>query len=216
MLMCQGISPARPAGLRLLVVGDSLSRGLYASSGAASYSHLLADTLNMEVEILPSCTLAGAEIKWANWEGNVADVIVVELGINDVTGNPGCPQIPREEWATRYGAFLDTLLAATDATIVVGTIPWCGWEENERLEKARLYNSYIKAEAQRRGVMVADLWAATLYCGRCLSQPGEMSPFPPGFQGDGFHPGDSGHRIIAGTFLGAIKPHALYLPLVSK
>lgn len=198
---------------RLLVIGDSLSRGLYASAENKTYRALLGDWLDFEVGNLRGCTLAGAEQKWPDWQSWGAALIIVELGINDVGNNPSCPQISETEWPARYAMFID-MLEATGARVIVATIPWCGWEPGQKYDKVIRYNGYIKDAATPSSV--ADLWSATLNCEDCISQPGEPSVFPPGFQGDGFHPGDLGHYTIATTFMSPIRPPRSFLPMVSK
>jgi lysophospholipase L1-like esterase len=201
----------------LLVIGDSLSRGLYASSADGGYAYRLAGEMGAGLGLMPSCTLAGAEQGWAAWAWP-ADVIVVELGTNDAMHNAGCPQIDEREWAARYGAFLDTLQASGaphralgTTRVVVATIPWLG----QPPEATARYNEYIASEARKRGITVVDLWTPMQACGAdCLSRPDQASPFAPDFHGDGFHPNDEGHRLIAGALARAVQLKAWWLPLV--
>jgi len=211
ILLAATIAPAcaQPQPRRLLVIGDSLSQGLYATSEAHGYKFLVADGLGAQLGWMKGTNLAVAETNWAAWDWD-ADVIVVELGTNDLTGD-----IPEAEWPARYGAFLDAL-QATGARIVVGNVPWSGRDEDgEGWRLARRFSGYIEAEAGARGIPVADLWAVTLATGEAgLSQPGEPSPFAPGFEGDGYHPSDEGHRVIAEEFLRVLEPrHRFWFPL---
>ena len=193
---------------RLLVIGDSLSRGLYASSADGGYAYRLAEEMGADLGLMPSCTLAGAEQNWAAWDWP-AGVIVVELGTNDAAGNLFCPQIDEREWAARYGAFLDTL-QSSGARVVVATVPWLG----QPPEATARYNEYIASEAGKRGIVVVDLWTPMQACGvDCLSRPDQASPFEPDFHGDGFHPNDDGHRLIAGALAAALRPRVTFLPV---
>jgi len=192
---------------RLLVIGDSLSKGLYATSEVNAYRYLVADATRARLGWMLAPTLEVAEEEWADWRWP-ADVIIVELGSNDLWIG-----IPEEEWAERYGAFLDDL-QATGARVIVGTITWSGRVEgSESWRRATRYNEYIRAEAGKRGITVVDLWAVTMGHEEYLSRPDELSPFEPGFEGDGFHPGDLGHRAIAEAFVGEIRCYRSFWPV---
>lgn len=193
------------------ILGDSLTRGLYASSEATTFRNrlfaALQDRYPGQVTLLQwrsYCTLATVEAGWSALEGT-ADLIFLEIGINDVTQNPNCTQIPEDEWAARYGALLDRMQQDMPGVrIIVGTIPWSGWPEgHEYRARAIQYSEWIRSEAWARGIPVADLWAATVDRPDGLSVPGEPSPYPPGYQGDNFHPNDIGHARIAEAFYDA-------------
>ena len=194
---------------RLLVIGDSFAKGLYASSVERGYKFILADRLNMQLGWILARTLDEAETGWAAWDWP-ADIIILEIGSNDLwTG------VPEAEWPGRYGALLDSL-QASGARVIVGNVAWSGRDPGTTAwEHAQRYNEYIQAEANARGILVADLWGATLNCTECLSNPGEPSPFDPGFEGDNFHPGDYGHQIIANEFLRQVLNNRYYLPIWS-
>ena len=213
ILVSLALSIALPAQAqsqtRLLVIGDSLSRCLYASSEANGFCFVVADALDAAVGRMPGATLEEAEQYWPTWEWQ-ADIILVEFGTNDIRN---LDAIPEAEWPARYGAFLDAV-QATGARVVVSNSPWLGrWPEHPEYDIVQRFNAYIAAEAAARDISVADLWAATYGHTEYLSQPGEPSPFPPGFEGDGFHPNDAGHRAIADEFLRVLGPHQYWFPL---
>lgn len=196
---------------RLLVIGDSLSRGLYASSEQHTFRYLVTERLDMESRYLPACHTSDALESWRAWDWQ-PDMVLLEIGIHGLESHD-------KNWSHEYGVLLDELLAS-GARVVVGTVPWCNWGCDGAYFKYQLAmerNVAIRSEASERGLRVADLWAATLCCGDCISQPSESSPFAPGFQGDGFHPGDYGHEVIASSFVEAIEQkQRFFLPLVSK
>ena len=153
------------------------------------------------------CTLASLEGRWEELAGH-PDLVFIEIGINDVA-NVNCEQVPESAWRARYGAMLDRIHArAPDAAIIVGTIPWCGWSAgNPTRARALAYSDWIRAEADARGLAVADLWAVTVDRPDGISAPKQPSAFPPKYQGDTFHPNDVGHARIAETFYQTYVEH---------
>ncbi len=193
------------------VIGDSLTLGMFASSESAAFRNRLFDELRerhpgqiRSTRWAGACTLAELEERWDSWEGN-PDLIFIELGINDLARTETCQPMPEEEWQARFGAMLDRIQRdAPGVKIIVGTIPWSGWRDNtQEFTGALLYNDRIETEAQKRDVMVADLWEATLHKRDGLSTPDQPSVFPPYYHGDSFHPNDLGHQRIANTFFDA-------------
>ena len=204
-------TPAPPHSV--WIIGDSITRGLYASSESATYRALLFRGLaeRYPAQIYTTfwqgvCTLGRLEQRWGQWPGQ-PDILFLELGINDVSRNPNCPQVPVSEWAQRYGAMLDRIRRdAPGVTIVVGTLPWPGWKPGtKRYQTALQFNRWIREAAAQRNIAVADLWEVMEGQEHYLSRPDEPSPFPPKYRGDGFHPNDQGHQIIAQTFLRAYE-----------
>ena len=207
-------SPSGEHTWRVWILGDSLTGGLYASSEETTFRSQLLGMLGASDpsrQIAPfwhrGCTLARLEMRWPEFSGR-PDLLFLEYGINDL-GNPGCPQIPEDQYAARFGAMLDRMLAdAPGVEIVVGTIPWCGWAQGSaERDHALRYNAMIAGEAEKRGLIVSDLWSATVDHPENLSSPSEASPFPPGYAGDGFHPSDQGHLAIAQAFFKAYSDH---------
>ncbi|MCP4197648.1 MAG: hypothetical protein GY762_10915 [Proteobacteria bacterium] len=197
------------------IVGDSLTRGLFASSEADAYRNRLLDSMQAYYpqQIYSTfwqgvCTLGRLEMVWDSWLQDQPDVVFIELGINDLGSNRDCPQVPEEEWQARYGAMLDRILTdAPSARIVAGTVPWSNWSENSVMwDKALRYNKWIVTEANSRGLAVADLWSATVGQSDGISTPDQPSVYPPG-HGDGFHPNDVGHRRLAQTLFEAYLRH---------
>lgn len=198
-----------PPLVSVWVIGDSITRGLYASSESAMFRHRIFTSLQErrpgQIRLLfweGMCTLGRLEARWQRLERLPPPTILfIELGVNDVLPNVTCEQVSETEWQAHYGAMLDRFRQfAPEATIVVGEVPWVGWDA-ERRARAQTYNGWIRQEAAARGLAVADLWAATVDRPDGLSSPDVSNPFPPDYRGDGFHPNDLGHRRIADAFL---------------
>jgi hypothetical protein len=152
---------------------------------------------------LTASGVAEAEARWADW-GWPSDIIVVELGLNDAM--PVTPTIAEVDWPDRYGALLDSL-AASGATVVATTMFYGISPAHPRYAALLRYNDAIHTEAAARGIAVADVWAATRDCASiCRSHADQMSPFPPHFRGDDFHPSDVGHARIAQTIRSVLRP----------
>jgi lysophospholipase L1-like esterase len=204
---------AQPKVHRILVLGDSLTDGCCATSITRTFRHLLADKLGADLggaglRNLP--TVALSFDKYAPWD---ADLIVLEVGINDAI-RFGPNLIAEEDYSAAYGALLDKMLA-TGATVVVVT-PFAVVRRGAEHYPALLrYRQYILDEAAKRpGVIIADVWTATEQCRECRSKADTVTAFAPLYRGDDFHPGDEGHRVLADTILQALAGHR-WLPLVA-
>ena len=68
---------AAPPRERLLVIGDSLAGGLYASSADAGFAYVLAEGLGADLGVLRAPTVADARAALPGW-GWAPDLIVVE------------------------------------------------------------------------------------------------------------------------------------------
>ena len=199
------------------ILGDSLTIGPHASSESNTYRNILISKIQSRYPgqiystlWTPVCTWAGLE-KWWEEQSSYPDILFIELGLVDVIAKGKkighCIPTPQDEWAVRVGNVMDKILQSkSDIQVVVGTIPWAGWDkDSEFYKRAEILNSIIKEEARRRNIPVADLWSVTVGDRSILSRPDERSAFGPDFYGDSFHPGDKGHRRIAETFWKAYR-----------
>jgi lysophospholipase L1-like esterase len=198
---------------RILVLGDSLTDGCCATSITRTFRYLLADKLGADLggaglRNLPTVALSfDKHVAWG------ADLIVLEVGINDAI-RFGPNLIAEEEYPAAYGALLDRMIA-TGATVVVVTPFAVVRRGTEHYPALLRYRQYILDEAAKRpGVIIADVWAATEQCRECRSKADTVTAFAPLYRGDDFHPGDEGHRVIADTILQALAGHR-WLPLVA-
>lgn len=200
---------------RLVVLGDSLAVGLFASSKTGGYAYQVAEAIGYDLDLLGGshrnvCLVSDT---WQAAADSIrADVIILEVGLNDIGDHLAC--LDESEWAEAYGELLDDL-QASGARVVAVNIFWAGLPDwSEHYAKARRYNGYIADEAAQRGVEVVDIWSLTDGCLECLSVPEDSTPWPP-YHGDNFHPGDYGHQVIAEAIVDMIMQR-VYFPWVSK
>lgn len=175
--------PPLPAAPRLLILGDSLARGAYASNPAASYAGRVAVALGAtESTLVPAGgRLETAERDWAAYGGQGWDLVILEVGINDSLA----PTMGEQEWLVRYAA----LSAAFPRPLCVTPFD-TGHEELEA--RAALIRG--------AGFPVADVYAATR--GRSDLRAPLYAPSFYAQATDAWHPNDAGHRVIAGVILG--------------
>lgn len=198
---------AAPSAPRLLIIGDSVSLGLAASSEATTYRSLLTVTLGANTTRIGATTLANVPKVLP-----AADLIVLEVGLNDVLTST--PPISETLWPAAYGATLDRL-QATGATVIAATPAHLLYRTHTRYDQMARYAGYIKDQAALRHIAVADLWAIDDCIPTCLSQPEDYTPFPPFYHGDNFHPNDLGHWRIFRIVMNAIRPPKSFLPMVT-
>jgi hypothetical protein len=124
-------------------------------------------------------------------------LIIVEVGVHWASFDSA-------QFREVYGAMLDCL-AGSGATVVVGTIPWLNWPPaTPSYFEMAYYSQIIREEAAKRGIAVADIWAATDGRPEAVSRPGQPCFLWPACQGDNYHPGDVGHALIAAAYIKAL------------
>lgn len=200
-------SGSRP---RLLVMGDSLTVGLFATSEQNGFKHILAEQLNADLGSCYGPGLIQIIACWQQYENWHPDIVVIEIGLNDVSN----PQQTDTEWRSTYAALV-AQIQATGARVVLTTMFHGVGQSHPNYATYELYNQHIATVAANRGAVVADVWETTRGCAGCISQQGTPSPFAPYWQGDNFHPSDAGHELIAQTIYEAMQ-HYAYLPAVSN
>jgi acyl-CoA thioesterase-1 len=204
---CQpATATARP---RLLVMGDSLTVGLFATSEQAAFKHHLAEMLSADLGSCYGPQLAQVVDCWERYQAWQPNIVVIEVGLNDVSS----PQSTDSAWTAVY-ADLVANIQATGATVVITTMFHGVASSNQSYATYEHYNGHIASLADESGAILADVWAATRDCANCISQPGTPSPFAPYWEGDNFHPSDAGHLLIAETIYQSLQRQATYLPLV--
>jgi hypothetical protein len=124
-------------------------------------------------------------------------LIIVELGVHWAAFDAA-------QFREVYGAMMDCL-AGSGATVVVGTIPWLNWRPDSPVYfEMAYYSQIIRQEAAKRGIAVADLWAATDRRADAISRPDQPCFTEPTCRGDNYHPGDVGHALIAEAYTRAL------------
>jgi len=170
---------------------DLRARGLDATSDSEW-------TLDPYSDLLASRRIAASHRK----------LIIVELGVHWAAFDAA-------QFREVYGAMLDCL-AGSGATVVVGTIPWLNWRpDTPAYFEMAFFSQIIRQEAAKRGIAVADLWAATDRREDAISRPDQACFTGPTCRGDNFHPGDVGHALIADAYSRALDVALASPPPVS-
>lgn len=188
-----------PAPLRLLVVGDSLSAGFYASSSSADYVSLLADSLGRRRSV--STTLVAkpgvTAVDASHWRLAIpSDDAVVELGTNDFGEG-----IALSTFAAAYGSVLAQVRRSSRRARIVCLSLWSGPTEVDSIGAyGSAYDAVIRDSCKAihgRYVDLSSAFATPAYHGPA----GARTPFG---SGDWFHPNDAGHVAIARLILPAL------------
>ncbi len=198
-----------PHTTRLLVIGDSLTSGLYAAGEEETFASIVAQRTGFHLARVHGTGLRNAVDVWQKYKDWHPDLVVLEVGLNDVSGGVWAA----ESWRAAYLALVRDI-QSSGARIVVCTTFWAGVSDTHR--NYRVYealNADIRSVAIESGAMLADLWVVTNGCEDCVSRATDLSNWPP-FRGDNFHPNSKGHAVIAETILGALGDR-LYFPMVA-
>ena len=176
----------------ILIIGDSLTSGLYASSDETAFRNLVADDLGYD---LTWCFGAKLPNVLNCWFANIDnyDVCVIENGLNDVSYPYWSDETYEREYRELIGHMKQYCGKVVVSTMFYATDTWY-----PTFDRYLRYNEYIK----NSGGLVADVWEATRACTDC------KSPI------DYFHPNDKGHRMIADKIIWRIKARDYYFPVV--
>lgn len=198
-----------PVPGRLLVIGDSLTSGLYASSENNTFASLLATRLGMQLARRHAGTLANAYDVWREVKVWHPEIVIIEVGLNDVSRNVWSP----DTWRRNYHDLVADM-QGNGATVLVCTTFWAGIGKDHRnYQQYQSLNDDIRQISKETGALLADLWAGTNGCERCVSGVGDDSYFAPHYQGDNFHPNNTGHQLIADAIINALQ-WRVYIPVM--
>lgn len=184
-------APPKPV---YLAVGDSLTRGLYATDGRG-WAYMVADALpGYALEVVGAPGVDNAiDFLPAELFDHAPQLVTIEVGINNINYIDG--GMDDATFLARYVAMLSILKNANTPRVVACTVPWTGEGPGSEYEaRALRFNAIINFAVPMFGYTVADCWGATVGHNEYLSSI------------DGFHPNDAGHRAIADTVLRAILP----------
>ncbi len=187
-------NPGTPHGSTIVFFGDSLTKGELASSPEHAFTSILRQRLmergiTGDDQVLSAFGGLFADLRLSQDIGRRPhSLIVVELGAHSVIDDLS---LTNYAYGVGYGLMLDCL-QSTGARVVVGTVPWLAWEPDDKLYKrAEEFSAINRAEAEKRGIPVADIWSLMLDRPELVAE-------------DDFHPNDEGHRIVADAYWQAI------------
>lgn len=173
---------------RVLITGDSLAAGFFASTEAQGFSSLVTGALGRVTPTTVSrahetlSTVAGVTDVPAD-----LDLAVIELGTNDV----GIPT-PLADFEAQYAELVGRIRTASPDAAIVCTGTWTV----DGAEYDGIIAGVCTANAGRY-VFLADLFATPDFHG-----PSGRDTFVG--PGDDFHPNDAGHRAIADAVLAVL------------
>lgn len=173
--------------LRVLVAGDSLAAGYYASQAERGFAGLLVEDLADEHDVtVETVAVLGAralgvaiEVAERTAGAPPADVVVLEAGSNDVG------ESTLRVWTQTYRRLLDAVAVSSPEATVVCLGPW------GPPAQSRPYEAVVRRLcAEHRWAPLSDLYATRGLRGPRGSSTGLGAR-------DAFHPNDRGHARIA-------------------
>jgi lysophospholipase L1-like esterase len=199
------ISDFNDGRARVAFMGDSITMGYLASRPSKAFTSLVASSLTemgleteseLFVSVNPRRNVAFAQDTMAD----DPDIVLIEVGVHAVLTE----DLTEDEFRAGYRRILDCIIGG-DTVVVVGTVPWLGWDRAGRTyARAASFSEIIRQEAAEKDAEVADLWTATTLRDDLLSRPEDRAYFPP-HHGDSFHPGDEGHALIARLYVEQLR-----------
>ena len=204
-------STVPPVANRLLVLGDSLTSGLYASHEQSTFASILASDLGMHLARKPVGTLPGAVAEWEKVKGWHPAIVVIEVGLNDASKG----LLTDGEWDGMYNKLLADI-SNSGAIPVACTMFWSGINiEHPNYTRYERYNQIIRDAAADQDARLVDLWGITYNKTAYVSNAEEVSYFGPHYRGDNFHPNNLGHAVIAESIRYVVLGNDIFLPLTA-
>lgn len=204
-----GTVPTGTEETKVLVIGDSLTSGLYATKEQNTFVSIVARRSGYSMARRNASVLRNAIPLWAEVKAWKPDIVILEIGINDANGR---------QWSANWkGDYLALVrdMQESGAKVILCTTFWVNIQPDSPIYPIhQSINQDIRAIASETGSGLADLWNATVGCDKCISNPFTISYFAPHYHGDSFHPSDIGHAKIADTIMDVMFPNKTFLPLV--
>lgn len=182
------VTRAKDGTARMLVAGDSLAAGFFASEKDRGFTSLVADAVGrVEMTTAAQAHQTLTTVAAITDVPDDLDLAVVELGTNDV----GLPT-PLPDFEQQYTGLLERIRASSPSAALVCLGTWTS-------DGAAFDEVIARTCAARGGVYVglADAFSTASYHG-----PAGRDTFAGA--GDEFHPNDVGHRAIADGVLKAL------------
>ncbi|QMT02586.1 SGNH/GDSL hydrolase family protein [Gordonia jinghuaiqii] len=193
------IDVAATAGgdLRVLYLGDSITRGSGAATYADSFREVATATMKQALATDDHSVAKGgarlAQVAAMATPVVPAELVVIELGTNDLLA----PPTPIDEFRRQYRDLIGAVRAVNPSAAVVCMGVW------RPPSKAEPYDSVIADEcgsARSRYLPLSDLFQDTQ-----LRGPAGREALGTNGEGDDFHPNDRGHSAIANRLLGVLQ-----------
>lgn len=181
--------------LRLLVTGDSLADGFFASTKDAGFTKIVERGIEKvgPVEVV-GASQAHATLSKVNSILEVPpnlDLAIVELGTNDVGA-----KTDTASFDTQYGALLFKIKKQSPSVAMICLSTW-----QSPATTAPAYNNIINKNCSEAGGRYVDLTGTFLR----EANRGPAGADTWGGKSDMFHPNDKGHKAIADLILDRIK-----------
>jgi lysophospholipase L1-like esterase len=175
-------------------IGDSLTRGLFASTEAASFRALVSEAVPSTDVVLVSSNGRSDGVDIAGVAASAGDIYVIGLGTNDASGAPTGVIASPEAVAGNLRAIVRAARAANPACRVVLLTVW------QFPRRRAAYDAKIAAVSAAVGRHVVDL-GPVKDDPTCSGPAGVTTAWGPS---DAWHPNDAGHAAIALRVTGLI------------
>jgi lysophospholipase L1-like esterase len=175
---------------RVLITGDSLAAGFFASAEDQGFSALVASALGpVELTTVSRAHQTLTTVAGVTDVPPDLDLAVIELGTNDV----GIPT-PLADFDAQYADLVSRIRASSPDAALVCTGTWTA--------DGAAYDEVIARVCAESGGRYVSLGA--LFATPELRGPDSRDTFVG--PGDDFHPNDAGHRAIADAVLSVLAP----------
>jgi acyl-CoA thioesterase I len=199
------VAAAAASSPTVTVLGDSLTKGLYASTAQADFANLVANHLGATLHAtgVTGGTLANYSYNPVDFPQN-SEWVVVELSTNDIrdsSTNP--PPTPLNIFDDKYQTLIKNIRSQLPNVQLVCAGPWRASDEtNSAGNTTKQFNAVIEKDCTAGGGKFVPL-------DPIFMAPGTHAPVgTPTFNGDadGWHPSDKGHKQIADAILNDLHP----------
>ena len=198
--------PSEAESLRMAWIGDSITAGVGASGRDAALPRLVASVVDVPLDLFVFAESGGQaagalrdQVPRVTALVPVPDVIVVEVGANDVTHLTG-----RETFAATYDRILDRITNAGALHVLALGIPAFGTSPRflQPLRaivgyRGRQLDEEIRIAAKAHGVTYVDIAGST---GKAFGANPDRY-----YAKDDFHPSDAGYELWARAVLEALS-----------
>ncbi len=179
--------PSLPAVPKVVFIGDSIAAGYFATTEASSFRGLVRARFVCSSELIGLYGWRSEDVDPASITAAAGDIVVVEMGTNDVTGNPGGVPGPPADLEANLRTVAEAARAGNAACRLIFLSVW-GVAPARRPYDARI--AVVAADYGRHFVSIAAI------------KDNFANSMPKGVAtyvgvSDGWHPNNAGHAAIA-------------------